>query len=107
MIVFLSYCIFSKRRYRKRLNYNSFACDVQIDAQICIFLVFTDCFQGESVEIDNFWIYEPNQYLVVEMKKPLIKNKNYTLTSEIYAELSDSLAGFYRSNYVDTNGNTV
>ncbi|XP_075362623.1 aminopeptidase N isoform X1 [Mycteria americana] len=54
--------------------------------------------------ISRTWLVIPTQYLVVQLKSPLQQGQRYRLFSTFTGELADDLAGFYRSEYVDSNG---
>ncbi|KAH0620152.1 hypothetical protein JD844_014785 [Phrynosoma platyrhinos] len=49
--------------------------------------------------ITETWLQEDTEYLVVQLRDPLERNKSYELHSIFVGELADDLAGFYRSEY--------
>ncbi|NWR80392.1 AMPN Aminopeptidase, partial [Centropus unirufus] len=61
---------------------------------------------GSSVPpITNTWLETPTQYLVVQLGALLQQGQRYRLVSIFTGELADDLAGFYRSEYTDEQGN--
>ncbi|XP_039261490.2 aminopeptidase N-like [Styela clava] len=63
---------------------------------------------GTIVNIKSSMFYVPNQYLVVETEDPCIKDGYYKLTvKDFVGELTDDLAGLYRSEYVNSAGDNV
>ncbi|XP_005446233.2 aminopeptidase N [Falco rusticolus] len=58
---------------------------------------------GSSVpHITNTWLEIHTQYLVVQLDGMLQQGKRYRLFSIFTGELADDLAGFYRSEYVES-----
>ncbi|NXK57037.1 AMPN Aminopeptidase, partial [Chauna torquata] len=53
--------------------------------------------------ITKTWLETTTQYLVVQLATPLQKGQRYRLFSIFTGELADDLAGFYRSEYVESN----
>ncbi|NXY39436.1 AMPN Aminopeptidase, partial [Pomatorhinus ruficollis] len=60
---------------------------------------------GTAPAIFNTWLETPTQYLVVQLASPLQRGQRYRLSSSFTGELADDLAGFYRSEYTDEDGN--
>lgn len=70
------------------------------------FLTSLESVSGSSVPaITKTWLVTRTQYLVVQLDSPLQKGQRYRLVSIFTGELADDLAGFYRSEYVDGQGN--
>lgn len=49
--------------------------------------------------LSKTWLEVPTQYLVVQLSGPLVAGSSYKLHTQFAGELSDDLAGFYRSEY--------
>lgn len=49
--------------------------------------------------LSRTWLEVPTEYLVVQLSGPLVAGSSYQLHTRFAGELSDSLAGFYRSEY--------
>ncbi|NXA81709.1 AMPN Aminopeptidase, partial [Thryothorus ludovicianus] len=60
---------------------------------------------GKAPAISRTWLETPTQYLVVQLDGPLQQGQRYRLSSSFTGELADDLAGFYRSEYIDKQGN--
>ena len=59
---------------------------------------------GDEMSINKNLKYdEVREFLTIEMNSPCEQNTNYTLNIEYIGLVSDSLAGFYRSSYLDSN----
>ena len=57
------------------------------------------------MEFKQQFSYEPNEYIVFELNSPCKKGNRYTLEApSFHGELSTSLNGFYRSEYVNQAG---
>ncbi|KAK7117381.1 hypothetical protein R3I94_022823 [Phoxinus phoxinus] len=54
--------------------------------------------------IDWTMMYQKTQYMVIKLKESLTAGEIYELHTEFVGELADDLGGFYRSEYVDENG---
>uniref|UniRef100_H2YEN6 Aminopeptidase n=1 Tax=Ciona savignyi TaxID=51511 RepID=H2YEN6_CIOSA len=53
------------------------------------------------------WLYDVNQYLVVELVEQMVGGGEYSLLTEFQGELADDLGGLYRSSYINSAGNQV
>ncbi|XP_078493564.1 aminopeptidase N isoform X1 [Ciona intestinalis] len=62
---------------------------------------------GDAVPVQQWWLYEPNQYLIVELQSNMTIGSSYTLITEFHGELADDLGGLYRSTYTNAAGNPV
>ena len=60
---------------------------------------------GEDIEISRTFEYEPNQFWVVETKKPLRAGFKVYLNIQFSGSLTKSLVGFYKSSYKNTDTN--
>lgn len=49
--------------------------------------------------LSRTWLEVPTQYLVVQLSGPLAAGSSYQLSTQFAGELTDDLAGFYRSEY--------
>lgn len=56
---------------------------------------------AKAPAIEKTWLQVKTQYLVVQLKEKLQAGKTYWLYTEFQGELSDDLAGFYRSEYFE------
>ncbi|XP_035680492.1 aminopeptidase N-like isoform X1 [Branchiostoma floridae] len=56
--------------------------------------------------ITSWFLYTENQYLVLELDKELTKGVVYTVSINFRGTLRDGLIGFYRSSYVNNDGQT-
>ncbi|XP_051896154.1 aminopeptidase Ey-like [Pristis pectinata] len=61
---------------------------------------------GRELHISKSWVQNDTQYLVVRLADPLKPGQNYSMYTEFRGRLDDDLRGFYRSQYVDENGQT-
>ncbi|NXC22681.1 AMPN Aminopeptidase, partial [Corythaeola cristata] len=69
------------------------------------FLTSLEAVDGSSVpSISATWLETTTQYLVVQLDGPLEQGQRYRLFSIFTGELADDLAGFYRSEYTDEQG---
>ncbi|XP_076823238.1 aminopeptidase N-like [Clavelina lepadiformis] len=59
--------------------------------------------EGLAVSIVTYWTYDPNEYLVVEVDKPLSVGENYTLSTVFLGPLANDLRGLYLSRYAGTD----
>ena len=59
---------------------------------------------GTELAIDSKYLDPERDFLVVQMKDPLIAGSNYTLEIEFVSDLSEGLSGFYRSTYTENDG---
>jgi len=67
--------------------------------------ILYDKASGNTVEIKQQFSYEPNEYIVFELESPCKTGNSYTLEApSFHGELSTSLNGFYRSEYVNQAG---
>jgi len=67
--------------------------------------ILSDAISGNIVEFKQQFSYEPNEYIVFELNSPCKKGNRYTLEApSFHGELSTSLNGFYRSEYVNQAG---
>uniref|UniRef100_H2Y8Z9 Aminopeptidase n=1 Tax=Ciona savignyi TaxID=51511 RepID=H2Y8Z9_CIOSA len=64
-------------------------------------------FQGAAISIAQWWLYDMNQFLIVELDAELVQGQNYSLHTQFKGELADDLTGLYRSTYTDINGKDV
>ena len=55
----------------------------------------------------RYKMYERNEFMIVKTSRNLTRGQNYTLKTTFYGELTEGLAGLYRSNYVNAAGETV
>ncbi|NWY55925.1 AMPN Aminopeptidase, partial [Chionis minor] len=63
---------------------------------------------GSSVpDISKTWLEPSTQYLVVQLASQLQEGQRYRLFSIFTGELADDLAGFYRSEYVESGTTKV
>ncbi|XP_078487941.1 aminopeptidase N [Ciona intestinalis] len=62
---------------------------------------------NNEVPITQHWLYNVNQYLIVEMQEGLVEGVNYTLHTKFVGELADDLTGLYRSTYTNSHGDEV
>ena len=53
--------------------------------------------------MNDWWINEQNQFLVVEMKENLTERQEYILHTVFEGELAEDLGGLYRSTYENSN----
>ncbi len=53
----------------------------------------------ETPELSNQFLYEPNQYLVIELADELTKGETYELTIKFSGPLLEDLIGYYLSSY--------
>ena len=66
----------------------------------------TKLFSNLTTEISinsNLKYDEVREFLTIEMKSQCEKDENYTLHIKYIGLISDSLAGFYRSSYTNSN----
>ncbi|PKU32289.1 aminopeptidase n [Limosa lapponica baueri] len=67
-----------------------------------------EAMDGSSApRITKTWLVPLTQYLVVQLDGKLQQNQRYRLFSSFIGELADDLAGFYRSEYVDSGETKV
>ncbi|XP_014808157.1 PREDICTED: aminopeptidase N [Calidris pugnax] len=72
------------------------------------FMASLEAVDGSSVpRITKTWLVPLTQYLVVQLDGELQQNQRYRLSSSFTGELADDLAGFYRSEYVDSGETKV
>jgi len=64
-------------------------------------------YKGSEVEIKSWEIFQPFEYLVVELQLSIKTNENYTLFTSFKGELANDLRGLYRSTYTNVDGNDV
>ncbi|PIK55589.1 putative aminopeptidase N isoform X2 [Apostichopus japonicus] len=63
---------------------------------------------GSNVDIyDNYEEDEKYEFLIINCKEKLLKGTDYRVTIKYVGELSDGLSGFYRSSYINEDGETV
>ncbi|NXO19972.1 AMPN Aminopeptidase, partial [Cisticola juncidis] len=62
---------------------------------------------GKAPAISRTWLETPTQYLVVQLDAPLQRGQRYRLSSSFTGELADDLAGFYRSEYTESDNKQV
>uniref|UniRef100_H2Y8Z6 Aminopeptidase n=1 Tax=Ciona savignyi TaxID=51511 RepID=H2Y8Z6_CIOSA len=62
---------------------------------------------GAAISIAQWWLYDMNQFLIVELDAELVQGQNYSLHTQFKGELADDLTGLYRSTYTDINGKDV
>lgn len=55
--------------------------------------------EAPTPSLSRTWLEVPTQYLVVQLSGPLVAGSSYQLYTQFAGELSDDLAGFYRSEY--------
>ncbi|KAK7077379.1 hypothetical protein SK128_027509 [Halocaridina rubra] len=63
--------------------------------------------QNPGVEITNHAFDSVRQFYVATLAQELEQGKNYYLSMNFEAYLSEQLYGFYRSTYIDAEGNEV
>uniref|UniRef100_A0A8C3JWQ8 Aminopeptidase n=1 Tax=Calidris pygmaea TaxID=425635 RepID=A0A8C3JWQ8_9CHAR len=72
------------------------------------FMASLEAVNGSSApHITKTWLVPLTQYLVVQLDGELQQNHHYRLSSSFTGELADDLAGFYRSEYVDSGETKV
>ena len=54
--------------------------------------------------MEDYWFYQPYEYLIVELTENMQVGKNYSLYTSFLGELSDDLKGLYRSVYTNSDG---
>ncbi|XP_019628837.1 PREDICTED: aminopeptidase N-like [Branchiostoma belcheri] len=59
-----------------------------------------------TTRITSWFLYEENQFLVLELDSELTKGAVYTVSLNFRGTLRDGLVGFYRSSYVNKDGQT-
>ncbi|XP_063609327.1 LOW QUALITY PROTEIN: aminopeptidase N-like [Penaeus indicus] len=62
--------------------------------------------RGQGVRIRKHEYDHGRQFYIAHLRKELQKGKKYTLSMEFLGYLNDKLHGFYRSTYIDADGNT-
>ncbi|NXK27134.1 AMPN Aminopeptidase, partial [Arenaria interpres] len=62
---------------------------------------------SSAPRITKTWLVPLTQYLVVQLDGELQQNQRYRLSSSFTGELADDLAGFYRSEYMDSGEKKV
>jgi aminopeptidase N len=59
----------------------------------------------QSIQVVGF-TYDPKlQFMTIQVDRNLVMNGLYVVSIDYTGEISDSLEGFYRSSYVDSDGN--
>ncbi|KAI8519879.1 Endoplasmic reticulum aminopeptidase 1 [Branchiostoma belcheri] len=59
-----------------------------------------------TLRVTSWFLYTENQYLVLELDSELTKGAVYTVSLNFRGTLRDGLVGFYRSSYVNKDGQT-
>ena len=59
---------------------------------------------GEKVEVDSIETVDELEFTVFHLKSGLKKDARYDLNMAFVSQLGDNLNGFYRSSYIDGNG---
>ena len=54
---------------------------------------------GEVPDLKEPWLYEENQYMVVELSSELAEGEMYVFSVDFGAELKEDLIGYYLSSY--------
>lgn len=65
----------------------------------------TDARSGDVLPVSSTSEDEERQFYVLHVKGKLVQGKTYEVYMEFVGLLNDELAGFYRSSYVDADGN--
>ena len=101
-----------KKKYISRLNKCFLYIFIYITYRTLIypdqwsdFLKIEDVADNETQTIDDAFLYQPNDYMVVTLKEECVAGHTYRMIiSEFFGELGDDLDGLYRSEYVDEFG---
>ena len=59
---------------------------------------------GEVPDLIEPWLYEENQYMVVELSSELTAGEMYVFSVDFGAELKEDLIGYYLSSYTTSGG---
>ena len=72
------------------------------EIEVCSHSNDTNCTNISSKSI----VYDQlREIYTISMNNECVQGRNYTLSIKYVGQISDSLAGFYRSSYTDASGN--
>lgn len=61
----------------------------------------------EDISLSGISYEDKNEFMVIKLSEKVIPGKNYILHIPFHGELSEGLAGYYRSSYFDRASNTT